>query len=148
MIATVGSLRSDTAVPVAAIPCFIARASEAVEKAVPGCRPAPFGHIGDGNIHFNVLPPDDMEGLAFKDRWPALIACIAEVSLALGGTISAEHGIGLVKREALRQMLSPVEEDTMSALKMALDPRGLLNPGKISETLHRMVSIPRQSRGL
>ena len=77
------------------------------------------------------LPPDDMAAPAFEARWPDLIAAIAEVSLALGGTVSAEHGVGLIKRDALKQMLSPAEQDLMRVLKAALDPHGILNPGKV-----------------
>ncbi len=131
MIATPGSLKSDTAVPVAAIPDFIARASEAASAVVPDCRPAPFGHLGDGNIHLNVLPPPSMPPGAFVQRWPDLIAAIAEVSLSLGGTVSAEHGIGLIKRAALKTMLSPVEQALMRQLKALLDPQAILNPGKV-----------------
>jgi len=138
MIATPGSLKSDTAVPVAAIPEFIDRAGEAVIAIIPSCRPAPFGHLGDGNIHFNVLPPDDMTVPAFEARWPDLIAAIAEVSLALGGTVSAEHGVGLIKRDALKQMLSPAEQNLMRVLKAALDPHYILNPGKVISSPQRL----------
>jgi FAD/FMN-containing dehydrogenase len=131
MIATSGSLKSDTAVPVAAIPDFIERASNAASGVVPGCIPAPFGHVGDGNIHLNVLPPGGMDAAEFQQRWPDIIAAIAAVALALGGTVSAEHGIGLVKRAALRRMLSPVEHDLMRALKALLDPQSVLNPEKV-----------------
>lgn len=131
MIATPGSLKSDTAVPVAAIPTFIARAGEAAAAVLPGCRSAPFGHLGDGNIHFNVLPPVGMDAPAFEARWPDLVAAIAEASLAFDGTVSAEHGIGLIKRDALKRMLSPTEHDLMRVLKATLDPQGFLNPEKV-----------------
>ena len=131
MIATPGSLKSDTAVPVVMIPTFIERAGQAVGAAVPNCRPSPFGHLGDGNIHFNVLPPVDMGASAFAAHWPELVAAIAEVSLALGGTVSAEHGVGLIKRDALKQMLSPVEQGLMHLLKATLDPKAVLNPKKV-----------------
>ena len=131
MIATPGSLKSDTAVPIASIPEFVACAGKAVTAVVPGCRPAPFGHLGDGNIHFNVLPPEEMAAPAFEARWCDLAAVIAEVSLGLGGTVSAEHGIGLTKREALAKMLSLTELDVMQTLKAALDPQAVLNPEKV-----------------
>jgi len=98
---------------------------------VPGCVPVPFGHVGDGNIHFNVLPPPDMPDEAFRVQWSALARAIEDVALALGGTVSAEHGIGLLKRDALRRMRSVVEFDVMRSVKQALDPRDLLNPGKV-----------------
>lgn len=137
MIATPGSLKSDTAVPVAAIGDFVSRAAAAVEAIVPQCRPMPFGHLGDGNIHFNVLPPAGVDGVAFEAKWPDLAAAIAAVSLDLGGTVSAEHGIGMLKRRELRQMLSPEERMLMRRLKSVLDPRNVLNPGKIDESQSR-----------
>jgi FAD/FMN-containing dehydrogenase len=131
MIDTPGSLKSDTAVPISAIAAFDAAARRAVAEVVPGCVPAPFGHVGDGNIHFNVLPPPDMAGEMFRAQWPALARAIEDTALAHGGTVSAEHGIGLVKRDALRRMRTDTDLDVMRALKHALDPRGLLNPGKM-----------------
>jgi FAD/FMN-containing dehydrogenase len=131
MIETPGSLKSDTAVPISTIAAFDAAARRAVAGIVPGCVPAPFGHVGDGNIHFNVLPPPDMTGAAFRAQWPALSAAIEGAALAQGGTVSAEHGIGLLKRDALRRMRSKTDLEVMRALKDALDPRGLLNPGKV-----------------
>ncbi len=131
MIATPGSLKCDTAVPIAAIPDFIARADQAVRSIVPGSLPAPFGHLGDGNIHFNVLPPEGMDTYTFKNKWSDLTAAISELSISLGGTISAEHGIGLLKRDMLKQMLHPVERDLMLALKVTLDPGRIFNAGKV-----------------
>ena len=131
MIETPGSLKNDVAVPVPAIEAFVIRSAAAVAALVPGCRPVPFGHVGDGNIHFNVLPPAGMPGEAFKARWAGLTEAIETVALDLGGTVSAEHGIGAIKRAALRRMRSTVELDAMSALKAAFDPQGLINPGKI-----------------
>jgi FAD/FMN-containing dehydrogenase len=131
MVATPGSLKSDTAVPVAQIPAFIAQAHQAVIAAVPGCRPAPFGHLGDGNIHFNVLPPPDMAAAAFQARSGELSSVIADVSLALGGTVSAEHGIGITKRQALAKMMSPAELDLMRAIKRGWDPDNVFNRGKL-----------------
>ncbi len=133
MIATPGSLKSDTAVPIAATGEFVSRAAAAVETIVPQCRPMPFGHLGDGNIHFNVLPPIGADAVAFKAKWPDLAAAIADISLDLGGTVSAEHGIGLLKGSELRKMLSPEERLLMRHLKSVLDPQNILNPGKIGE---------------
>lgn len=131
MIETPGSLKSDTAVPVAAICQFVEGARSAVASVVPGCIPVPFGHVGDGNIHFNVLPPADMPADDFRSRWPDLTHAIEDVALALGGTISAEHGVGSLKRAALKRMRSPLELETMRALKLAFDPHHIFNPGKI-----------------
>jgi FAD/FMN-containing dehydrogenase len=124
-------LKSDTAVPISAITAFVDEATRAVEAVLPGVIPVPFGHVGDGNIHFNLLPPPEMEADAFADRSPELARTIEEVALSLGGTVSAEHGIGLLKREALARMRSPVELDVMRRVKNAFDPQGVLNPGKV-----------------
>jgi len=123
------SLKSDTAVPVAAVPEFIRRAEAAISALVPKARCTPFGHLGDGNIHFNVQKPDDMAGAAFRDHWPDLANAIAAVSLELGGTISAEHGIGRTKRHAFATATADTELALMKTLKAALDPDGLMNPG-------------------
>ena len=131
MIETPGSLKSDTAVPMIAIPEFVAQARSAVGKIMPGCIPVPFGHVGDGNIHFNVLPPLGMLPADFKSSWSELARAIEDVALRLGGTVSAEHGIGLLKRAALRRMRSSTELEAMRALKVAFDPENIFNPGKI-----------------
>jgi FAD/FMN-containing dehydrogenase len=125
------SLKSDTAVPIAAIPIFVQRANEAVSAIMPGCTAVPFGHVGDGNIHFNVLPPSSMSETEFIRRKPELAQVIDQITLALGGTISAEHGIGYLKREGLKEMKSRQCLNIMRALKELLDPLALLNPGKI-----------------
>ena len=130
-VAEPGNLKNDTSVQIAAIPAFIERASAEVERLVPGVRPIPFGHIGDGNIHFNLSRPPGMEPARFVERWPELVAAVEAIALDLGGSISAEHGIGRAKRDALRHARSAVELDMMRSLKRALDPDGLMNPGKI-----------------
>jgi FAD/FMN-containing dehydrogenase len=130
-VADPSNLKNDTAVPIAAIDAFIARASLAAERAVPGVRPIPFGHVGDGNIHFNLSRPPDMAPARFIERWPDLVAAIEAVALALGGSISAEHGIGRAKRAALQSARPAVELEMMRTVKRALDPHGLMNPGKV-----------------
>lgn len=131
MIETPGALKSDTAVPIAAIPEFLENAGKAVERIAPGCIPVPFGHIGDGNIHYNVLPFGGLPNVEFESYWPALALAIETCSIALGGTVSAEHGIGLLKRAAMLRMRSAEECGTMSRIKATLDPAAILNPGKI-----------------
>ncbi len=126
-----GSIKHDIAVPIAAVPELLTRASAAVTEIVPGARPFPFGHLGDGNIHFNVSQPPDMDKQAFLDRWDEVNAAVHAIVTELGGTISAEHGIGQLKRELLAKVKSPVEMDLMRRLKKALDPNGILNPGKV-----------------
>jgi FAD/FMN-containing dehydrogenase len=126
-----GSIKHDVSVPVAGVPAFIAAASEAVTAMVPGCRPLPFGHLGDGNIHFNVTQPPGMSKQAFIDGWEAMNARVHAIVADMHGSISAEHGIGLLKRDLLPGVKSPVELDLMRAIKAAFDPKGLMNPGKV-----------------
>jgi FAD/FMN-containing dehydrogenase len=128
LIAMPFCLKADTAVPVTAIPDFIVRAGAAVAAVDPGCTPMPFGHLGDGNIHFNVLAP---EGAQTPDLMARLQRAIEDVSLELGGTVSAEHGIGRSRREALLRMRGEATLGAMRRVKAAFDPHGLFNPGKI-----------------
>jgi FAD/FMN-containing dehydrogenase len=118
-------------VPVAHLPEFLRRATDAVLAIMPDCRPLPFGHYGDGNIHFNVSQPVGMDKAAFLARWGDFTTAINAIVLEYGGSISAEHGIGRMKRELLPCVKSPVEMDMMRAVKQALDPKGILNPGKL-----------------
>ncbi len=126
-----GSIKNDVSVPVARSAELIARGIEAVKTIVPGCRPIPFGHLGDGNIHFNFSQPVDGARDAFLEQWDAVTGAINEIVADLGGSISAEHGIGLMKQHLMETIKSPVELDMMKALKQAFDPKGILNPGKV-----------------
>lgn len=126
-----GSIKHDVSVPVSAIPRFIEEASAAVAALVPGSRPAPFGHFGDGNIHFNVTQPKGMDKDAFLARWDEVAALVHGIVLRFGGSISAEHGIGRMKAEALESVKTPVELALMRGIKAVFDPRGILNPGKL-----------------
>jgi FAD/FMN-containing dehydrogenase len=126
-----GSVKSDVSVPVAHLPDFLHRATDAVLAIMPDCRPLPFGHYGDGNIHFNVSQPVGMERAAFLARWDEMTEAINAIVLEFGGSISAEHGIGRMKRDLLPRVKSPVEMDMMRSIKAALDPKGILNPGKL-----------------
>lgn len=126
-----GSIKHDVAVPVAAVPEFIARAGEAVTALIPGARPFPFGHVGDGNVHYNVSQPVGMDKAAFLARWDEVNGVVHAIVGELGGTISAEHGIGQLKREVLKAVKSPVEIDLMRRIKAAFDPNGIMNPGKV-----------------
>ncbi len=125
------SIKHDIAVPVSRIPEFLAQADAALEKAFPGIRVVAFGHVGDGNLHYNLSRPDAQENAAFIASQPAVNRIVHDVVHALNGSISAEHGIGQLKREELLRYKSPVEMALMRSLKQALDPRGLMNPGKI-----------------
>ena len=126
-----GSIKNDISVPVSKIPAFLERAIPAVLAAVPGARPVPFGHVGDGNLHFNISQPPDMDRQAFLARWEDVVEAVNEVVLALGGSISAEHGIGRMKRAWMRRIRNPAEIAAMRAIKTAFDPKGILNPGKL-----------------
>jgi FAD/FMN-containing dehydrogenase len=126
-----GSIKHDISVPVGRIPEFLQRAAKIVEHIAPGARPVPFGHFGDGNLHYNVSQPDGADRGKYLALWEPMSEAIFELVSELGGSISAEHGIGQMKREALRQHKSAVELDMMRAIKRALDPKGILNPGKL-----------------
>lgn len=126
-----GSIKHDVAVPVSLTGQLIAEASAAVTKLIPGARPVPFGHLGDGNIHFNVSQPVGADTEAYLARWEEVNAVVHDIVLRLGGTISAEHGIGRMKRDLMTAIKSPVELELMAALKQTFDPRGILNPRKL-----------------
>jgi FAD/FMN-containing dehydrogenase len=126
-----GSIKNDVSVPVAALPDFFRRATQAVTALVPGCRPVPFGHYGDGNIHFNISQPEGANNDPFLARWGEISGAVNAIVLELGGSISAEHGIGRMKRDLLREVKSPVEIELMQKIKQAFDPNGILNPGKL-----------------
>ena len=126
-----GSIKHDVSVPVAAVPDFIEEATAAVEAALPGARVRAFGHLGDGNIHFNVSQPIGADKDAFLGRWHEVNDVVHAIVARYGGSISAEHGIGRLKRDLLPEVKDPVALDVMRALKRTLDPKGLLNPGKV-----------------
>jgi FAD/FMN-containing dehydrogenase len=126
-----GSIKHDVSVPVAAVPAFIAEATDAVTRLIPGSRPLPFGHLGDGNIHYNVTQPVGADKAAFLARWDEVNAAVFEVVRKHGGSISAEHGVGVIKRDLLPKVKDPVAYDLMRTLKRTLDPKGILNPGKV-----------------
>ena len=126
-----GSIKHDISVPVAAVPAFIREAHAAVIALIPGTRPLPFGHLGDGNIHYNVVQPTGADKDAFLKRWDDVNAVVFAVVKKYGGSISAEHGIGVMKRDLLPNVKDPVALDLMRSLKRMLDPKGILNPGKV-----------------
>jgi FAD/FMN-containing dehydrogenase len=126
-----GSIKHDVSTPVGAVPAFIAEATAAVAAFMPAARVVAFGHLGDGNTHFNVSQPIGADKEAFLSQWSAMNEVVHAVVARHAGSISAEHGIGALKRELLKQVKDPVALDLMRAVKRALDPRGLLNPGKV-----------------
>jgi FAD/FMN-containing dehydrogenase len=125
------SIKHDIAVPVSRIAEFIARADAALAAAFPGVRIVCFGHIGDGNLHYNQSKADAESNTGFIARTEAVNRVVHDLVHELGGSISAEHGLGQLKREEILRYKSETEMDLMRAVKQALDPRGLMNPGKL-----------------
>ena len=126
-----GSIKHDVSVAPKDVPAFIEEASRLVTARVPGARPVAFGHMGDGNIHFNISQPVSADRAAFLALWDEVGDIVHGVVEKFGGSISAEHGIGQLKRELLRRVKDPTALEAMRAIKAALDPKGILNPGKL-----------------
>jgi FAD/FMN-containing dehydrogenase len=126
-----GSIKHDVSVPVAAVPDFIAEANAAVAALLSGARPVPFGHLGDGNIHYNVSQPVGADRAEFLARWNEVNTAVFAVVKKFGGSISAEHGVGVMKRDLLPSVKDPVALDLMRKIKNLLDPNNILNPGKV-----------------
>lgn len=126
-----GSIKHDISVPVARIPEFIERAAPVVERVCPGARPVPFGHFGDGNVHYNVTQPEGMERARYIALWQDMAHAVHALVDDMGGSISAEHGIGRLKRDELPSHKSAIEMRLMRAIKQTLDPHGILNPGRV-----------------
>jgi len=125
------SIKHDISVPIAAIPQMIAGGAATAERIIPGIRPCLFGHLGDGNLHFNFSQPVAMDSKAFMAREADLNAAVYEVVAKLRGSISAEHGIGQLKSALLQREKDPVALAMMRSIKAALDPNGIMNPGKL-----------------
>ncbi|HSI42358.1 MAG TPA: FAD-binding oxidoreductase [Xanthobacteraceae bacterium] len=126
-----GSIKHDVSVPVSRVPEFLARAIPLVEAALPGIRVCAFGHVGDGNIHFNLSQPVGMAKAAFIDQWVRFNRIVHDLVMEMDGSFAAEHGVGRLKREELARYADPVGLDLMRRLKRALDPDDRLNPGKV-----------------
>jgi FAD/FMN-containing dehydrogenase len=125
------SIKHDVSVPVSRLPDFLSMADAALEKAFPGVRVVTFGHVGDGNLHYNLSKADTRDNADFIAAQPEVNRLVHDTVHALNGSISAEHGIGQLKREEILRYKSPVEMAMMRSLKQALNPRGLMNPGKV-----------------
>ena len=126
------NIKHDIALPVSRIPAFVAATDAALERAFPGVRLVDFGHLGDGNLHYNVQCPAGGDAAAFlREQEEAVNALVYDAVLAHGGSISAEHGVGALKRDTLPHYKSAVALDLMRAVKRALDPQGLMNPGRV-----------------
>ena len=126
-----GSIKHDVSVPVSRVADFIETASAACEAAMPALRVCAFGHVGDGNIHFNLSQPVGMDKAAFLAEWERFNRIVHDIVAAMNGSIAAEHGIGLIKRDELLLYKDPVAVELMRTLKRALDPQNILNPGKV-----------------
>ena len=126
-----GSIKHDVSLPVALVPAFLDRAIPAAESLIPGCRPVPFGHLGDGNIHFNITQPAGADKATFLARWEEMNAVVHSIVTEMGGSIAAEHGVGRLKRDLLPGVRSGPEMALMRRLKAMLDPKGILNPGRV-----------------
>jgi FAD/FMN-containing dehydrogenase len=126
-----GSIKHDVSVPVSSIPAFMTEADAAVAALIPGARICSFGHMGDGNIHYNISQPIGADKQAFLDRWREVNAVVHSIVLRFGGSISAEHGIGQLKRDELAEVRAPIEIDLMRRIKLAFDPAGIMNPDKV-----------------
>jgi FAD/FMN-containing dehydrogenase len=125
------SVKNDVSVPVSSVPALLADATAAVEALVPGIRVAPFGHLGDGNVHFNLVQPEGGDGEAFLAQAHELMETVNAVVQRLEGSFSAEHGIGRLKPQMLAAWRGGPELELMRRIKAAVDPQGLMNPGKM-----------------
>jgi len=126
-----GSIKHDISIGVSRVPEFIRRANATVMALVPGARPVPFGHCGDGNIHYNISQPVDMDLATFMSHRAAVTRAVYDIVVDMGGSFSAEHGVGQLKLREMARYKQPLELDLMRRLKDALDPSGLMNPGKL-----------------
>lgn len=123
--------RHDVSVPTSAIPSFLVKGADAVQMVAPGARIAAFGHVGDGNVHYDVIPPDGAPKDAINHLRKEIEEAVYDLIATYQGSISAEHGIGTHKKETLAKRKSPVEMEMMRAIKNAIDPGGIMNPGKM-----------------
>ncbi len=126
-----GSIKHDVSVPVRRVPAFIRAATARVERELAGVRVMAFGHVGDGNVHFNLSQPVTMDTGAFLERWSAFNHLVHDIAAGMGGSFSAEHGIGQLKTAEMARYKSPTELALMASIKQALDPTGIMNPGKV-----------------
>ncbi|MBI5625605.1 MAG: hydroxyacid dehydrogenase, partial [Nitrosomonadales bacterium] len=126
------SIKHDISVPVSRVAEFVARADAALHAAYPGVRIVTFGHMGDGNIHYNVSMQDAGQNEIFiAQQEGAVNKLVYQTVRELGGSISAEHGLGQLKRDTIREYKDPLEMELMRNIKQTLDPHGLMNPGKV-----------------
>jgi FAD/FMN-containing dehydrogenase len=126
------NIKHDIALPVSAIPAFVDRTDAVLAAHTPGVRLVNFGHLGDGNLHYNVQAPEGTDGATFlREQEHAVNGIVYDAVHACGGSISAEHGVGVLKRDELVHYKSPVALALMRQIKAALDPAGTMNPGRV-----------------
>jgi FAD/FMN-containing dehydrogenase len=125
------NIKHDISVPISAIARFVAETDALLAERLPGARMVTFGHLGDGNLHYNVSPPPGLAEEAFMRRLPEVYRLVHDQVARHAGSISAEHGIGQLKRDENRRYKSPVEQALMRRIKEAVDPQGIMNPGKV-----------------
>jgi FAD/FMN-containing dehydrogenase len=125
------SVKNDVSVPVSKVPAFIRLATAACEALIPGVRVVPFGHMGDGNIHFNLEQPEGSDAAWFLAQDHAIMDAVNEIVRQFDGSFSAEHGIGKLKPYMMPDWRGGAELALMQRIKAALDPRGIMNPGKV-----------------
>lgn len=126
-----GSIKHDISVPIAKVPEFLRQASIAVNEYMPNVRICAFGHLGDGNIHYNISQPVDADKQEFLSHWHSLNTVVHTIVLDMNGSISAEHGIGQLKRDELASIREPIEIELMQRIKRSFDPQGIMNPNKL-----------------
>jgi len=122
------SIKSDISVPISRVAEFFQKANDAMSKVIPGVRFVSFGHIGDGNLHYNLTQPINMSGEEFLAKWHDATNPMNDIVYSLNGSFSAEHGVGQLKRDELERYRSKVDIKIMKTVKSALDPKGIMNP--------------------
>jgi len=126
------NIKHDISVPVSRIPTFCEATDVELQAAIPGMRLVNFGHLGDGNLHYNVQAPEGVDGKAFlREQEERINTLVFDAVVRFDGSISAEHGVGSLKRDKLPHYKNPVALGLMRAIKAALDPKGLMNPGRV-----------------
>jgi len=126
-----GSIKNDITIPLSGVIEFLGRAEQVAESIIPGIRIVCFGHVGDGNLHYNLSQPEGMNKQAYLDRWHDITDVLNDIVAELNGSFSAEHGIGQLKRRELATYRSEIEVGMMKTIKKALDPKNIMNPGKL-----------------
>ncbi len=126
-----GEIKHDVAVPISNVPEFIKEANDAVRKVIPHIRPVAYGHIGDGNVHYNVCPPLQYDNIRFKEKTEEIHKVVYDVAFKFGGSFAAEHGVGVVKKNEMIRYKSDTEINLMKLIKLSIDQNQIMNPGKL-----------------